>query len=254
MSEKILTSRPRENVVLLQIHCPPVNALGSEPREILGQELAKIESDVSVRAVVLTGHGKAFCAGDDLREAMTRGENAGISLAQFGRLCDQIENLRVPVIGAINGYAIGGGLELALCCSIRLASPNASFLAAGVNVGLMASVHRLPRLIGLGAASAMILTGLPIDAARAEKLGLVQEIHAEGVVIEAALDLAARIASRAPLSVEASKRAILRSFDLTPAQASAAMEPELTILATSNDHKEGVAAFISRQPPRFTRS
>jgi enoyl-CoA hydratase len=98
--------------------------------------------------LVITGRDNAFCAGDDLLEELTRGDRALPMLGQFGRLLEKIERLRVPVIGAINGHAVGGDLELALACDIRIASPDAIFLAAGVNIALMASVYRLPRLIG----------------------------------------------------------------------------------------------------------
>ncbi|MBV8684421.1 MAG: enoyl-CoA hydratase/isomerase family protein [Caulobacteraceae bacterium] len=254
MSGRIHVSRPRKAVVLLEIDNPPSNALGGEVRRQLEAELDAIETDLSVRAVVLTGRGKGFCSGDDLREAATRGEGAQASLGQFGRMLDKLEALRVPVVGAINGHAVGGGLELALCCDIRLASSEAKFLAAGVNVGLMASVHRLPRLIGTAAASMMILTGTPFDSARAAAWGLAGGVYPPDQLAGAALDLAERIATRAPLSVEASKRMIRRAFDFTPEEARAAAGAELRVLSRSNDHREGVAAFADRRDPVFTRS
>ncbi|HSZ51718.1 MAG TPA: enoyl-CoA hydratase/isomerase family protein [Caulobacteraceae bacterium] len=254
MSGRVHVSRPREAVVLLEIDNPPSNALGGEIRRQLEAELDAIETDLSVRAVVLTGRGKGFCSGDDLREAATRGEGAQASLGQFGRMLDKLEALRVPVIGAINGHAVGGGLELSLCCDIRLAAAEAKFLAAGVNVGLMASVHRLPRLVGTAAASMIILTGSPIDAAQAAAWGLVAAVHPSDQLLGAALDLAERIASRAPLSVEASKRMIRRAFDLAPEAARSAAGAELAVLSRSNDHREGLAAFAARREPVFTRS
>jgi len=254
VSGEIHVSRPREAVVLLEIDNPPSNALAEALRRRLEVELDGIEADHSVRCVVLTGRGKGFSSGDDLREAAARGDGARASLGQFGRMLDKVESLRVPVIGAINGHAVGGGLELALCCDIRLAAAGARFLAAVVNVGLMASVYRLPRLVGTAAASAMILTGSPIDAARALAIGLVSEVYAPEALMGAALDLAQRIATRAPLSVEASKRMIRQAFDLGPEAAREAAGRELRLLAASNDHCEGVAAFVGRREPVFTRS
>lgn len=254
MSGQIHISRPGEAVVLLEIDNPPSNALGEPLRRRLEAELDRIEADHSVRAVVLTGRGKGFCSGDDLRAAATRGGEDLGGLGQFGRMLDKVESLRVPVIGAINGHAVGGGLELALCCDIRLAAAEARFLAAGVNVGLMASVYRLPRLVGTAAAASMILTGSAIDAARALNIGLVAEVCPREQLLGAALDLARRIATRAPLSVEASKRMIRGAFDLTPDAASEAVGRELNALARSNDHREGVAAFIAKREPVFTRS
>ena len=254
MTGQIHVSRPGDAIVLLEIDNPPSNALAEAPRRRLEAELDAIETDHAVRAVVLTGRGKGFCSGDDLREAAARGEGDRSSLGQFGRMLDKLESLRVPVIGAINGHAVGGGLELALCCDIRLAAAEARFLAAGVNVGLMASVYRLPRLVGTAAASSMILTGSAIDAARALAIGLVAEVHPRDQLLDAALELARRIASRAPLSVEASKRMIRQAFDLTPEAAREASGRELRVLARSHDHREGVAAFVAKREPLFTRS
>jgi len=254
VSGQIHTSRPRQGVVLLEIDNPPSNALAEAVRRQLEAELDQIETDHSLRAVVLTGRGKGFCSGDDLREAAARGDEARASLSQFGRLLDKVENLRVPVIGAINGHAVGGGLELALCCDIRLAAAEARFLAAGVNVGLMVSVYRLPRLVGTAAAASMILTGSAIDAAQALHIGLVTEVVPRVQLQSAAVDLAQRIATRAPLSVEASKRMIRQAFDLTPDAAREAAGGEVNALARSNDHREGVAAFVAKREPVFTRS
>ena len=254
MSAQIHVSRPREAVVLIEIDNPPSNALAEALRRQLEATLDDVEVDHSVRAVVLTGRGKGFCSGDDLREAAARGDGDPSSLGQFGRMLDKVESLRVPVIGAINGHAVGGGLDLALCCDIRLAAAEARFLGAGVNVGLMASVYRLPRLVGTAAASTMILTGSAMDAPRALGIGLVAELHPRAQLLNAALDLAQRIATRAPLSVEASKRMIRQAFDLTPEAAREAAGREVRVLARSNDHREGVAAFVAKREPVFTRS
>jgi enoyl-CoA hydratase/carnithine racemase len=255
VSGQIHASRPSEGVLLLEIDNPPANVLGAATRALLLAKLDQAEADLSVRAVVLTGRGSAFCAGDNLREegAMER-QDAMANLGQFGRLLDRVERQRAPVIGAVNGHAVGGGLELALCCDIRLAAESATFVAAGVNVGLMASVYRLPRLIGKGAASTMIFTGRPVTAAQALEWGLVTEVHPREALLSAALDLAARIASRAPLSVEASKRMIAQALDLTPRDSAAAAAAELPTLVNSQDHRTAVKAFAERKPPVFTRS
>src|SRR5213075_2697655 len=183
-------------------------------------------------------------------ERRPRGED----LAGFGRLLDRLEQTRVPVVAAVNGWCIGGGFELALCCDIRLASTEAKFVAAGVNVGLMASTYRLPRLIGVSRAKAMLLTGLPHDAETAERYGLTTGLHAPDDLRPAAIALAERIASRAPLSVEAAKRTANRAPDLSPEDANVMLGQELRVLRRSNDHKAAVAAFRERRDPVFTRS
>jgi len=254
MTAALHVSRPLPGAVLIEIDAPPSNALGGEVRTRFEAELEAIEADLDVRVVILTGRGPGFCSGDDLKEAMSRGEDAVGSLNQFGRLLNRIEALRAPVIAAVNGYAIGGGLELALSCDIRIASDKAWFLGAGVNVGLMASVYRLPRLVGVGPAKAMLLTGTKTDAETALRYGLVTAIHPPEALLAEALALAERIATRAPLSVEASKRMIGQAFDLDAEASARAAGRELKVLVASNDHKAGVKAFVTRQEPAFTRS
>jgi enoyl-CoA hydratase/carnithine racemase len=254
MSGEVRLDRVSDHIARFTIDNPPRNALGTEIREQFLAQLDQLEADTAVRCLIITGTGAAFCSGDDLREAATRGADAHESLRQFGRLLARIEGFRCPVIAQINGHAVGGGLELALCCDIRLASPGASFIAAGVNVGLMASVFRLPRLIGIARAKRMLLTGLPTDAVTAHEWGLVTDLIEAATLAEDTLKLAQRIASRAPLSVEAAKRQSGAAFDRTAEEAQAAARAELDILSKSADHREGLAAFAERREPRFTRS
>jgi len=250
MSGTIHFDRIGEQIVLLEIDNPPMNPLGAPMRAAFMQALDAVETDDRLRAIVVTGRGRAFCSGDDLKDVGPGGED----LAGFGRLLDRLDATRAPVIAAVNGWCVGGGFELSLCCDIRIASTEARFVCAGVNVGLMASAYRLPRLIGVSRAKAMLLTGLPHDAETAERFGLVTAVHAPEALREAALSLAARIASRAPLSVEATKRIAARAQDLSPADAERMQAQELRVLRRSNDHKAAVAAFREKRDPVFTRS
>jgi enoyl-CoA hydratase len=236
------SSRPSPSVALLELDHPPVNALSLAMRSELEAALAEIDADLDIRAVVLTGRGQAFCAGDDLIEAAGRGEAGLEAIFGFNALMNRVEATRVPIIAAINGFCLGGGLELALACDIRLSSPDAIFTASGVNVGLMASVRRLPRLIGEGPAKALLLTGAPVDAETALIRGLVTGLHKS--VVKEALKLADRIATRAPLSVEAVKRVVGRPFD---------ERAELTALFHSEDHQAALQAFAHKQAPTFGR-
>ena len=254
---KIHLSREGAHVAVLEIDNPPRNTLGTAMRAQLRAHLDALADDVSVRAVVIAGRGKAFCSGDDLREefeAAMRGEGRGENLVDFGRLLDQVESFRSPVIAAIGGWCVGGGLELALCCDIRLASTEAKFVCAGVNVGLVASAYRLPRRIGVANAKHMLFTGSPYDAEAALRFGLVGEVVAPDELLPSALRLAERIASRAPLSVEASKRLAGQATDLTPEQALAAQGVELATLLHTSDHLAAVTAFLEKRTPEFTRS
>ncbi len=254
MSGKITTTHPTDHVARIAIDNPPSNALGDAIRTELLAALAALEGNLAIRTVVLTGTGTAFCAGDDLREVASRGAAMTASLTQFGVLFDRIEGFRVPIIAAVNGHAVGGGLELALCCDLRIAATGARFAGAGVNVGLMASAYRLPRLIGVAHAKAMLLTGAPVDAETALSYGLVTAVHAPEDLPAAALALAVRIASRAPLSVEATKRNISRALDLTASEAQAAAAADLEVLRTSADHRAAIGAFLEKRNPVFTRS
>src|SRR5450432_4132588 len=218
-------------VVLLEIDNPPMNPLGVEMRQTFMDALDQVEANEALRCLIVTGKGRAFCAGDDLKNVGPGGED----LAGFGRLLDRLEATRVPVIAAVNGWCVGGGFELACCCDIRIASTEAKFVCAGVNVGLMASTYRLPRLIGVSRAKAMLLTGLPHDAEAAERFGLVTALHAPQDLRAAALALAERIASRAPLSVEATKRVAGRAPDMSPQEAGDMQAAEMRVLRRSQD-------------------
>ena len=256
MTGTIHVRREGEHVVLLEIDNPPRNTLGTAMRAKLREGLANLTVDLSVRAVVVSGHGKAFCSGDDLREefeAVAGGGERGANLLDFGRLLEEVESFRAPVIAAINGWCVGGGVELALCCDLRLASTDAKFACAGVNIGLAASAYRLPRLIGVANAKHMLFTGLPYDGETAARFGLVSELHRPDELLPAALRLAERIASRAPLSVEASKRLASSAPGLTPQEALAAQTKELAMLVGSADHLTAVTAFLEKRTPVFTR-
>ncbi|OJU18888.1 MULTISPECIES: enoyl-CoA hydratase-related protein [unclassified Sphingomonas] len=254
MAGTVHMSRRGSGIALLEIENPPANAMNAAMLARMTEALAGVQSDDSVRAVVLTGRGKAFCSGADLKEAAREAtKGSGEDLSAFARMLELVATSRVPTIAAINGACVGGGFELALCCDIRLASDDATFICAGVNVGLMASTYRLPRLIGLSRAKAMLLSGLPFTAAKVEQWGLVTELHAASDLLDGALRIARRIATRAPLSIEATKRTTDLSFDMSPEEARAAAAAELAILQASTDHREAITAFVEKREPKFER-
>lgn len=242
-------SRPAAHVALVELDLPPTNALGSAMRRMMAEGLAALEADLEVRAMVLTGRGRLFCAGNDLREVAGRAADDLSPLSDFSALMGQVEALRMPVIAAVNGGALGGGLDLALACDIRIAAEGATFTASGVNVGLMASVGRLPRLIGVGPAKAMLLTGQPLDAATALRFGLVTAVWPAADLLDEALKLAGLIAARAPLAVEAAKR----FAGMDAAEQAREMDGTLAVLAASEDHREAVASFLEKRDPSFLR-
>lgn len=242
-------SRPAPHVALIELDLPPTNALGAAMRGLMSEGLAAIEADADARCVVLTGRGRVFCAGNDLRELAGRAEGDLSPISDFNALIGQVETLRMPVIAAVNGGALGGGLDLALACDIRLAAEGASFTASGVNVGLMASVGRLPALIGTGPAKAMLLTGSAVDAATALRFGLVTGLYPADRLLDDALALAVRIAGRAPLAVEAAKR----FAGMNPEDRALWMDTALEALADTADHREAVASFLEKRAPVFKR-
>ncbi|MEM9177240.1 MAG: enoyl-CoA hydratase/isomerase family protein [Myxococcota bacterium] len=252
--EGLAISRPRDGVVLAVIDRPPVNQLDRLAREAFLSLIESIEDDTAVRCLVVTGAGPQFCAGADLREERDLDpKDAGRFLGEFGRILSGLATMRVPVIGAVNGGCLGGGLELALQCDLLIASQKAFFVASGVNVGLVASTYALPRRIGVGPASSMLLTGEKCPADRALHFGLVNDVVEPDALRDAALATAERIASRAPLSVEATKRRLRAFGDESAEEAFLAGGREAVALAKTRDHKEALAAHFERRDGRFER-
>jgi enoyl-CoA hydratase len=247
----------KDNIGVLTVSRPDkLNALSNELTEELLQFLDEAEKDSELRVVVITGAGdKAFVAGADINELVKRDALQGRNVSRFRQaLFARIENLPVPVIAAVNGYALGGGLELALACNIRIASEKAQFGAPEVKLGIIpgdGGTQRLPRLVGLGRAMEMVLTGDFIDAQEAFRIGLVNRVVPHDELMENAMALAKKIASRPPLAVKYGKEAVNRSQE-GDAASGYALESYLHALAcTTEDKKEGVAAFLEKRKGKF---
>jgi enoyl-CoA hydratase/carnithine racemase len=236
-------SHPQPAIALIELDTAPANVLAMAERARLLEAFTRVEADTAVRVVVLAGRNDAFCTGDDLAESLIRDvDTQAAAILHFLEMCDRVAACRVPVIAAIDGWCIGGGLELALACDIRLASDRASFACSAVRMGLTASAERLTTLIGASRAKPHLLTGAPFDAARALADGVVAQVHAAEGLLDAALAMAAVIASRAPLAVEATKRV---------ASGGSTTEAETPGLAATADHAEARAAFIGKRPAVF---
>jgi len=240
-------------VRLLEIDNPPANSLSKIMKQKFLAVLEEIEQDNNIRAIVLTGSGNKFCTGDDLKEAMGRTTGASTlnNLKEFSKVIDRFEALPIPTIAAINGWCVGGGFELALCCDIRVAVPTANFITAGVNVGLTASGYRLPRLIGAGRAKRMLLTGDTITAQQALQFGLITDIYEADNLLPAAIQLAELIASKAPLAVKATKTIVNTSLDMEAKEGYVLQQAILENLAVSEDYRAALAAFNSGKKPSF---
>jgi enoyl-CoA hydratase len=254
VSEPVRVTRPTPHIAVIVLDHPPMNTLARASRLALADALASLDADLEVRCLVITGTGRAFTTGADLREEQEMGEQGlGAFGSEFSQVIRGIEHHRAPVIAAINGYCMGGGFELALCCDVRIASVTAEFAASGVNVGLIASFWRLPRIIGLGPAKEMLLTGAGYRADQAEKWGLVTAVHQPDQLLPAAIALAERIGSRAPLSVEAVKAFTERSLELSREEASKLQGDKFAELYRTEDRVEAIAAFIEKRPATFHR-
>jgi enoyl-CoA hydratase len=237
---------PTRHVALITLDNPPVNTLSWESRAALINALGELDANLDVRCVVVTGAGRAFTAGADLREEQIMSvDQLPAFLEDLERVCDGFERFRAPVIAAVNGPAVGGGLEVALACDIRIAARTATFVAAGVNVGLMANFWRLTRVVGLGPAKEILLTGEHYSAAQALGWGLVTEVCEPDELLTRAMAKAERIASRAPLSVEATKHAVHDALTLDAAGASERQASGIADLFAKDDHREALRAFFS---------
>jgi enoyl-CoA hydratase len=254
---KTLIYEKKDDIGLLTINRPEkMNAISNELTTELKKLLDEIENDEELRVLIITGAGeKAFVAGADIKEIVDRDAKLGRRVTRERQeIFSRIENLQVPVIGAINGYALGGGLELALACSIRICSDKAQFGSPEVKLGIIpgdGGTQRLPRLVGLGRAMEMILTGDFIDAEEAYRIGLVNKVVPLEKLMEEAMALAQKIASRPPLAVRYAKEVVNRSQEGDAASGFALESYLHALTCTTEDKKEGVSAFLEKRKGTF---
>lgn len=234
-----------------------LNALNHQSMSELEQVFLDIQQNAEVRAVLITGAGeKAFVAGADISELASLSAQEGERVAARGQqVFSLIENCGKPVIACINGFALGGGCELALACTLRVASTNARLGQPEVKIGIIpgyGGTQRLPRLIGKGAALKMILTGEPVNAAEALRLGLVDEVVEPDQLMARGEKIALTIAGMAPLAIRDSIRAVNAGYDL-PLATGLALEASLFGLSCSTDDKsEGTRAFLEKRAANWS--
>jgi enoyl-CoA hydratase/carnithine racemase len=244
-------------VVVIKLVRPPVNAFTVAALKELRQIVRSFDEQPSVRAVIVTGSGpKFFSAGADLNAFATGDRSVARDLASaFGEAFEALQNARPVVIAAINGYAMGGGLECALACDIRVAEEHSVLALPETAVGLLpcgCGTQTLPWLVGEGWAKRMILTGERVDTATATRIGLVEQVVPTGGAREAALAMAAQIIKLSPQAVSCSKELIHQARNGVPRSAALAMERERFVdLFDSPDQREGVNAFLEKRAPRW---
>jgi len=234
-----------------------LNALNRKTMDELEECFQEIESDDEVRAVILTGAGeKAFVGGADINELAVQTPVEGKEMSVRGqKILDLIEHLGKPVIAAINGYALGGGCELALACTLRIASENARLGQPEVKLGLIpgyAGTQRLTRLVGKGRALEMVLSGDPISAAEAYRIGLVNQVVPPHDLIATAEKLGQKITANAPLAVKFALEAVNHGLEMTEAEGQFLEANLFELCCTTADMKEGTRAFLEKRPARFT--
>jgi enoyl-CoA hydratase len=232
------------------------NALNAAVRREIVDALDQLRADDSARVVIITGAGdKAFVAGADIGEFAERTALQQRDAMQGRRVFDEVAAYPKPTIAMINGFALGGGCELALACDIRVAARSARFGQPEVRLGLIpggGGTQRLPRLIGAGRALRLILTGDLVDAEEAYRIGLVDVLVDDAELHTRTLELARSMAAHSPVALRLAKNAVAAALE-TPLPAGLALERELFITAfASEDRREGVSAFLEKRSPNFT--
>ena len=233
-----------------------LNALNAELLGELDGVIDDIANDPDIGVAVLTGAGdKAFAAGADISELIKQDAVSGRSTAARGqRIFRKLETMGKPSIAAVNGFALGGGCELAMACTIRIASDQAKFGQPEVNLGIIpgyAGSQRLPRLVGKGVAMDLILTGRTVDAAEALRMGLVTRVVAGGELMDAAKATAETLLKKGPLALAAAMDVIDRGYDLEFDEACNLEATNFGLLCATEDMKEGLGAFLEKRKPNF---
>ena len=249
-----------EATAIVTINRPKVlNALNTQTLDELRRAILDLKRDEGVRVVILTGAGeKAFVAGADINELAVQTPTGGREHALAGQhVFDLIENMGKPVIAAINGYALGGGCELAMACTLRLAADTAKLGQPEIALGLIpgyAGTQRLPRLVGKGRAMEMILTGAPIAADEAQRIGLVNRVVPAADLMAEARKLAAQLAKSAPIAMRYIINAVNKGVEMPFAEACQYEATLFGLVASTDDMREGTAAFLEKRKAGVQRT
>lgn len=257
MEKLVDVSIVKEHVAIVTLQrASAANSFSLRMLEDFNEQLNYIEANNSIYCVIITGEGsKAFCAGADLKERKSMNDEEVIRTVQtIGETISRVEQLRMPVIAAINGAAFGGGLELALACDIRYAVDTAQMGLTETSLAIIpgaGGTQRLPRIIGKGEAKRLIYTAQRINAHEAKEIGLLEDVFEEGLLIAGALQTAEQICANGPVAVALSKRAINEGLDQTMKEG---LHIERTLYKETihtEDRTEGLRAFSEKRPPQY---
>ena len=257
MSYQNLLIEIKDGIAVVTVNRPDkMNALNDRTMEELDSAFAALAADPAVRGVVLTGAGeKAFVAGADIAELATQSPVEGQQRSSRGqRILDRIENLGKPVVAAVNGFALGGGCELAMAAHVRVASENARLGTPEVKLGIMCGyggTQRLPRLVGKGRALEMLLTGEMVDAQEALRIGLVNRVFPKDKLLAEAEALLRKMLANGPLSLRFTMEAVDAGLEMPLGEAQYLEATLFGLICTTGDMKEGTKAFLEKRPARF---
>jgi enoyl-CoA hydratase/carnithine racemase len=258
MGEFIEVEQQEGRVALVTIDNPPVNALSAALLDELSGELARLDGEDDARAIVVRGGGdRAFVAGADIKEfpSLRETPREGGSARGIQKVGAEIERLRTPVVAAIHGFCLGGGLELAMACDVRVAAEDAQLGQPEIKLGLLpggGGTQRLPRLVGHGRALLLNMTGDPISGTQAYEWGLVERVVPREQLLDAALEIARTIAERSPHAIAVIKEIAAETRDLPLADGLRREAEAFLRCLASEDGREGVAAFIEKREPAWT--
>jgi len=260
MSYENLLVEKKDSIAVITVNRPKVlNALNARTIREIHECADEMAADETVRAAVLTGGGdKSFVAGADISELRNADRNGGLEISRLGQAAfNAVESLPKPVVAAVNGYALGGGCELAMACDFRIASVRAKFGQPEVTLGLIpgyGGTQRLSRLVGKGMAKKLILTGEIIDAEEAFRIGLVERVVPHEELMKEAEGLALKMAGLAPVALRLAKRAVDSGFDVGLEQALGLEKELFGDVCATDDKNEGTGAFIEKRKPGFKGS
>lgn len=254
MTYQNITVTTEDGYAVLTLNRPNVlNALNQATMEEVVQALEAVEREEQVRCVIITGAGRAFAAGADIKEMA--GASAAEMLAGYRfQQWERIRKMTVPLVAAVNGIALGGGCELAMLCDMIVAAETAQFGQPEINLGIMpgaGGTQRLTRAIGKARAMEMVLTGRPISARQAEALGLVTKVVPAEAVLDEAIALAKEIAAKPPVAVRLAREAVLKAFDTTVEGGLDYERKAFYLLFATEDRTEGMQAFLEKRKPVF---
>lgn len=258
MSYQTLLLEVRDQIAVLTVNRPDkLNALNDQVVTDLAQAAAELKADAAVRGVILTGAGpKAFIAGADIGDLAKQGVMDGRARARKGqRMLEGFERMGKPVLAAVNGFALGGGCELAMACHIRIASENARFGQPEVNLGITpgyGGTQRLPRIVGKGNALHMLLTGEHVGAQDALRIGLVSKVVPQDQLMAEAQKLMKTIVAKGPVALALTIEAVDRGLETTLEEGLRIEADAFGLVASTSDMKEGLTAFLEKRAARFT--